>query len=129
MGLEKPVEFSSSEASERSIASVPSPWDMISQENKQKSLPGPEEMALDCSKENHRPPFVSKSPFIRLELTGCEIKQVSNHRNDYVATIFPLSKMKSTTDFISLAEGSNQIDVEAYSETGPIQMKLEVIYQ
>ena len=129
MGLDKPRIEDLEEVGDREVASVQSPWDIITQENNRKSLPGPEEMQLDCSKANHRPPFVSKSPFIRLELTGCEIKQVNNSRNDYTATVFPLSKMKSTTDFISLAEGSNVINVQAYSKTGPIEMRLEIIYQ
>lgn len=114
---------------ERAPASVQSPWEWMTSSNVSGSLSGPEELQLDCSVNSHRPPFVSKSPFIRFELQGCKVGSITNSRNDFEATIFDLNENTSSSDFISLVKGENEIQVNAENLKGPMSFSLKVIYQ
>lgn len=129
MRLDPPSNYTKKESADRDIASVQSPWDLIRPTSVKAVLPGPEEVSLDCSKENKRPPFVSKSPFIRLELTGCDLQSVTNNKNNYEASLFKLNDLRSSTDFISLAEGTNEVVIEALVDEAPVQLRLEIVYQ
>lgn len=119
-------------AADRGIASVESSgwqWVGASATGNTRSLPGPEELQIDCSGDNNRPPFVSKSPFIRFELEGCKVTEIKNSSNQFQASLFELSQQRTSSDFISLQQGENEILVRAQGQSGPLNLRLRVIYQ
>lgn len=114
----------------RDIASVARPLEWMSlTAAPRKPLSGPEEVQLDCSSASPRPPFVSKSPFIRLVLKGCATEKIVNSRNKYEASLFQFSEHHTSSDYISLASGQNEILVETMIAGEPAQLELLVIYQ
>lgn len=114
----------------RDIASVVQPLDWISLSSAPlKPLSGPEEVELDCSSISQRPPFVSKSPFIRFVLRGCSTRKIVNARNQYEASLFEFSENHTSSDYISLASGANEIKVETEIAGEPANLEVIVIYQ
>ena len=114
----------------RGIASVMPAMEWMSfSSGENKPLAGLQDVELDCSVQSERPPFVSRSPFIRIVLKGCDARKVTNTRNLFEATLFQFGEKHSSSDYISLAPGVNEISMETESGGETSYLKLVILYQ
>lgn len=130
MGLEdriNPKELTVSDvATQRSVASIlPSIG-----ETPAMSDFAPMVMEIDCSDISDRPPVTVNTQHLRIKTKGCEPTSVFNQSNDFEATLFELSSNAYSTDYISLAQGENQLVI--LRDAGgdyPIAISLRVVSQ
>lgn len=91
---------------------------------------GPVTLEIDCSDLSARPPVTVRSGHLRLEAKGCEPKAIINLTNGFEATLFELKDGKYSTDYISLAEGENQLSlVREVPNKLPATINLSVLSQ
>ena len=87
-------------------------------------------MEIDCSDISDRPPVTVKTRHLRLKTKGCEPTSIFNQNNDFEATLFELGSNAYSTDYISLADGNNQLVIlrDGGGEY-PIAISLQVVSQ
>lgn len=90
----------------------------------------PKVMEIDCSDIAERPPVTLKTNHIRLKTKGCKPLSIFNQDNGFEATLFELGENKYSTDYISLAEGENQLVIlRDEGDDYPIAISLSVLSQ
>ncbi len=100
---------------ERQVASVlPSVLFDDEQEGAQASMT----LDLDCSDNSVRPPIAVQTRQLRLRTENCEVDGIRNEKNGFAATVFELGDKRYTSDYISLADGENEIKIHKISPDG-----------